>query len=262
VKYKSWRIILESKYRRNALVPISRPPPEILRFIFSFVTLFKHCEWDDNHVSSLLPASHVYRLWRDTAVNYPHLWSHIKFAKVSRVGITELLARAKMTPLHLEARCDDMNSTQLDFFERQLEAHISHTRHLCLSGEFQTELKPFKASAPALEFLSLSYCPSINSIPDALFNITAPKLACLEASRCGMNWKSPLLKGLQSLEICFPRNARPLPEDWLDALDETPQLEALILDCASPICFIGHAIISSALLHSLPSLSSRSLQMY
>ena len=40
--------------------------------------------------------------WRETALNHPHVWSHINFGKLTPVGIAEMVARAKMAPLHLD----------------------------------------------------------------------------------------------------------------------------------------------------------------
>jgi F-box-like len=236
--------LLSSKFRHNALVPISRLPPEILTLIFSH--LFSVCYKKVYH-RSFLHVTHVCRYWRDTTLNYPHLWSHINFNKLGWTGFDEILARAKMAPLHLEAKVTHWTPAQFNLFERQLEPHISHIRHLSLSGEFQTVLERFMSPALALEFLSLShsYRGLLPVIPDALFNNTTPKLTNLELYHCGISWKSPLLKGLRTLEILGPcTKTRPTLDDWLDALDKMPQLEALILHNASPARFIGRRIIS------------------
>ena len=95
--------------------------------------------------------------------------------------------------------------------------------------------------APILEHLSLyqhsepdfSWSPPI-SVPDTLFNGTAPRLSRLELRKVGISWNSPLLKGLRYLEICVPP-ARPRLAVWLDALHEMSSLESLILQSASPI---------------------------
>ena len=82
-------------------------------------------------------------------------------------------------------------------------------------------------------------------IPAALLNSTTPKLAGLELHCCNFSWKSALLKGLRTLGIWnLPQISRPPLEDWLDALDEMPELEVLILRDAGPICSTGHANIS------------------
>jgi hypothetical protein len=151
-----------------------------------------------------------------------------------------MLSRAKMVPLHLKADFTK-SSTQIDPFQRLLEAHISHTRGLKISGPllsvFQLLLRAV-SSAPALEFLSLKHESGSSdriTIPTNLFNRTAPSLTSLRIKNCNISWKSPLLRGLRNLEIIRPsREARPELGNWLDALDEMPQLQILVLVYATP----------------------------
>src|SRR5260221_7582699 len=229
-----------SKRRLNMLAPISRLPPEPLATIFSFLSAAfdeeaKYLKW--------LHATRVCHQWRETALSYPYLWSHINFAKLPPVGIAKMLARAKMTPLHLEAKAFYWSKEKFEAFERQLEPHISHTRHLSISGEFRTGLEGLVSPAPILEVLSLlntshSYRFPPPVIPDALFDGIAPKLANIKLIDCNISWKSPLLKGLQTLQIRRPsERARPTLEDWLDALNEMSQLKALILHSSTPVAF-------------------------
>ena len=76
---------------------------------------------------------------------------------------------------------------------------------------------------------------SLVTVPDTLFDGTAPRLSCLELHNCTISWKSPLLKGLRYLEIRSPdRYGRQSLAVWLDALDEMPQLTRLVLHSASP----------------------------
>ena len=237
-----------SKRRRNSLAPISQLPPETLAMIFSFLSFSIFNE--ETSYQKWLCATHVCHQWRETALNYPHLWSHINFARLRPAGITEVLARAKMALLHLEARTSHWNNARFEAFERQLEAHISHTLHLSISGEFQTGLERLVSPAPVLEVLSLSnvsllfaFPPPV--IPDALFNGIAPKLANLELSGCNISWKSPLLKGLQTLQIMRPsEQARPTLEDWLDALNEMSQLKTLTLHSSTPVALDDDMLIS------------------
>jgi F-box-like len=225
--------IQASKWRQNAAVsPISYLPHETFARILSFLS-------HSADYQALICATHVCRHWRETALNYPHVWSHINFAKLTPIGIAEIVARAKMAPLHLEALFTYRSTLpELDEFEKQLEAHISHTRYLSLSGYFRTVLEHFVSPAPALEFLSLSQSfdqPQF-VISDTLFNCTTPKLKSLELDGCDISWKSPFLKGLQTLEIRGPSaEARPTLKTWLKSLNEMPQLETLILHTASPL---------------------------
>ena len=211
------------KSHRNKLAPISRLPPETLAAIFSF-----------------LPSSrfaHVCSRWRETTLNYPRLWSYINFDMLTPVGMDEILTRA-MTPLHLEANVTQMSNEQFDAFKKQLNTHISRTRHLHICGALRSTLEGLPSPAPVLESLSLSQFATPEPIvPFDVFNGTTPSLTSLELVGCNISWRSPLLKGLRTLKIelagPFPE-ARPNLQDWLDALDQMSQLETLVLRCASP----------------------------
>ncbi|KAF8481686.1 hypothetical protein DFH94DRAFT_404420 [Russula ochroleuca] len=248
------------KSRRNALAPISRLPPEILATIFSLLppsTWNKeagHLEW--------IRVGHVCRLWRETALNHPRLWSYINFTKLTPAAAVEILARAKMAPLHVAADFTRWSVAHPLFLESQLEAHISHTCHLRISGHLQAAIERLVSSAPTLEFLSLLHKSFIFSsshvvIPVNLFNGTIPRLTSLELENCDISWKSLLLKGLQTLKILSPSTeARPKVEDWLGALNEMPQLETLILENATPIAPPAGPLISQpSRAATLPSLT-------
>jgi hypothetical protein len=236
------------KSRRNTLAAISRLPPEVLATIFAFLSASTwnegafHLEW--------IRVAHVCRRWREAALDHPRFWSHINFNKLTPGGMAEILARAKMAPLHLEADVGVWTSAQVEAFERQLEAHISHTHHLSISGSFEATLARLSSSAPTLKSLVLSHKsptyglpPAI--IPDNLLNCTAPNLTSLELENCDISWKSPLLKGLRDLLILdISTKARPELEDWLDALNEMPQLKTLSLQYATPRAPLASPLIS------------------
>ncbi|KAF8481673.1 hypothetical protein DFH94DRAFT_691327 [Russula ochroleuca] len=175
--------------------------------------------------------------------------------------MAEILAQAKMAPLHLGADLIKMSAAQLVAFEKHIEAHISHTCHLSICGHLQTVLNRLVSSAPALEFLSLTDKSQFELaqvvIPINLFNCTIPRLTSLELENCNISWKSPLLKHLQTLEIFRSyTEARPKLEDWLGALNEMPQLETLILQYATPHVPPAAPLISEPLLSvTLPSLT-------
>jgi F-box-like len=222
-------LIAALRSRRNALAPVSRLPPEVLAAVFSILSL---STWDKE--TGYLEWTCVVRVchrWRETALNYPPLWSHINFTKLTPVAMVEILSRAKMAPLHLEANVTRWNVVQFHAVGMQLKTHISHTRHLSISGPLQSALRRLISSAPILESLSLSNRshPSASLqviIPVNLLNCTTPSLTSLELESCDISWKSPLLKGLQTLKISKPsRDFRPKLEDWLDALNEIPQLK-------------------------------------
>ena len=72
-------------------------------------------------------------------------------------------------------------------------------------------------------------------MPFNIFNGTTPSLTSLELKGWHIFWESPLLKGLRILKIELEgSHSRPMLEDWLNALDQMPQLETLVLQNASP----------------------------
>ena len=232
------------KHSRNKLAPISSLPTEVVEAIFSLLrvpgtspssTLGGKPVW-------LLRVTHVCQHWRKIALNQPLLWSHLNFATVSSAGAAEILTRAKTVPLHLEAQVPlgRWGDTRFRNLRKELKAHVSHIRHLDLNIEFKQlnkTLDRLTLAAPTLGYLSLScqegYIEKV-SIPNTLFNGTTPGLSCLELYSCIIYWKSPLLRGLEHLKIraTYPR---PILSDWLNAMDEMPQLKTLILDWASPV---------------------------
>jgi len=254
--------IQELKYRRNALAPISRLPPETLAKIFSLLPFPAD---DSENVPYLAWAhvTHVCHRWREISLSFPYLWSHINFSKLSLARFPQILARAKMSPLHFEAKhISPLSKSRYNAFGGQLEAHISHTRHLTLSGEFQTVLQRLVSPAPALVSLSLTkissaYRPLWCTIPDSLFDRTTPMLTRLELISYSIGWKSPLLKGLQTLKIVTPSmQAMPTLKDWLAALDQMSQLKTLVLHGANPAVSVNNPLLSEPQRTvTLPSLS-------
>jgi hypothetical protein len=244
------------KSRRNTLAPISRLPLEILATIFAFLSA---SAWNEKAVHlEWIRVAHVCRRWREAALDHPRFWSHINFTKLTSAGMAEILARAKMAPLHLEADVG-IWTARVEDFARQLEAHLSHTRDLSLSGYFETALARLSSSAPTLESLSLSHnspmFPAI--IPDNLLNRTAPNLTNLKLENCDISWRSSLLKGLRNLQIHnVPTKARPELEDWLNALNEMPKLKTLSLQSATPRAPLASPLISEpSRTITLPSLT-------
>ncbi|KAF8481684.1 hypothetical protein DFH94DRAFT_732388 [Russula ochroleuca] len=172
--------------------------------------------------------------------------------------MAELFSRTKVAPLFLEANLSKLSVAQNNAFDRQLEAHISHTRRLSICGFLRSALERLVSSAPILESLSLWHESSVEVvIPVNIFNCTAPSLTSLELLGCDISWKSPLLKRLRTLRI-YRRSteARPRLEDWLDALNEMPQLETLVLQSATPLAPRAAPLISdTSPTVTLPSLT-------
>ena len=229
-------------YRHNALVPISSLPNEVIAAIFLLLRSPGTAEQPDIH--PVPRVAHVCHLWREIALGHPLLWNHFSFTSVNAAGATEILARAKMAPLYLEAKVPiyHWNDARFLALQTELRTHISHIRHLIIRVEhfrLRPMLEELISPAPILEHLSLSVSrcasrrPSRVPIPDTLFDEITPRLSSLQLCNCNISWKSPLLKGLENLSLSM--NVRPSLTDWLDVLDEMRQLKRLVLDTASPI---------------------------
>ncbi|KAI9453541.1 hypothetical protein BJY52DRAFT_834312 [Lactarius psammicola] len=237
------------RLRRNALAPISSLPPEVFATIFSFVRLPDRSilAEEPDHLACLRVA-HVCHQWREIALNQPLLWSHVDFTTLTLVGAAEMLARAKMVPLHVEARVPigRWDDSRFSAFKNDLQTHVSHICHLGINLEYShlhKTLEGLVSPAPTLEYLSLSsearrdvlIQPRV-FVPDNIFDGTTPRLSCLELGNCDISWGSPLLKGLKHLEIRTPSaSRRPSLSVWLDVLDEMPQLKTLSLHSATPV---------------------------
>jgi hypothetical protein len=89
------------KLYRNTLVPISRLPTEIITSIFSLLPSFGVLE--SYLPIALISISHVCHQWREISLSLPYLRSYIDFTRLTLTGAAEMLARAKMAPLRLEA---------------------------------------------------------------------------------------------------------------------------------------------------------------
>ena len=236
------------RLRRNALSPISSLPSEVLTIIFSLLCPPSTDRNPDRHLARLR-VSHVCHQWREMALNYPFLWSHVDFTDLSLVGATEILVRAKSAPLYLEARVPDRlwDDVRYTTFRKEVQARIPYVYHLSISaGIFYLHrtLEEFVSSAPTLESLSLFSSRGYRNkttgdhivVPATLFSGSTPRLSSLKIRNCEISWESPLLKGLRHLELLsLPAKARPELTTWLDALDEMPGLETLALHSLSPI---------------------------
>jgi hypothetical protein len=144
----------EPKYRRNTLAPISRLPPETLAEIFSRLP-FSGDDNEDVPYLAWIGVTHVCHRWREIALHSPYLWNHIDFTELTLAGFTEILARAKMLPLHFEAKTNHWGIPRFDAFGTQLQAHISRIRHISISGKPQNVIEQLVSPAPALISLSL-----------------------------------------------------------------------------------------------------------
>ena len=257
------------KHRRNALAPISSLPAELIATIFSYLRLPPNIPpfsslptqlveelfpsilspdgWPGDHPMDWLCATHVCHQWREIALNDPLFWNCVDFTDLTSAGAAEMLTRAKEMPLQLEARDSHRfweDDARHGAFEKELQSRCSYICDLRIRAEDSHLCRVFNklaSPAPILEHVSISHYVILGFsvpiyVPDTLFNGTAPMLSRLELRNVNISWNSPLLKGLRYFELRGrPGDARPRLAVWLDALDEMPSLESLVLHFASPI---------------------------
>ncbi|KAH9070754.1 hypothetical protein EDB83DRAFT_2262296 [Lactarius deliciosus] len=235
--------------RRNALAPISSLHPELFATILSILRLppsgtFLLGGESDRHLS-WLNVAHVCHEWRELALDHPVFWSHVDFTTLTPAGATEMLVRAKSVPLYLEAWVPKYHwdGPRFSTFQKELQPRVSHICQLAMSAEpfgLDRALEGLVSPAPTLEYLSLSGKKKKYTkqpfVPDTIFDGSTPRLSRLELQDCDISWKSPLFRGLRHLIIhTLSADARPSLSVWLNALNEMPRLQTLVLHSASPI---------------------------
>src|SRR5712672_3754795 len=149
---------LALRLRRNALVPISRLPPEVLEIILSFLCLPDIFELPMTggklDYLAWLRVSHVCHRWREIALNQPRFWSRINFNTLTFTGATQVLSRSKMAPLELTANLCKADFIWVTAFRKQLEANISRIAQLDITANQYTHngiFSAFVSPAPILE---------------------------------------------------------------------------------------------------------------
>ena len=86
--------------RRNALVPISLLPPEILSRVFHLLVL-EEPPLSGGQNLSWIRITHVCQHWRQVALGNSSLWARIWGISTNTKWISEMLARAKNAPLDI-----------------------------------------------------------------------------------------------------------------------------------------------------------------
>ena len=226
--------------RRNALMPISRLPPEILARVFHLLVL------EDPHFSGerkldWIEVTHVCRHWRQVALDNSSLWARIPDIWKHTEWISEMLARAKNAPLDIESHAGARPSPEALLM---IPPHLSHTRQLrfrnlsTLHSDSIREI--FSWEAPALEHFELMVAedlPQVITFPDLggnmLFKGHAPRLRTFSLSQLVIPWSLIPRGQLVQLKIAVPQEDVHSPGDLnqlIDLLVNCPALEILALE--------------------------------
>ncbi|KAF8905730.1 hypothetical protein CPB84DRAFT_1771055 [Gymnopilus junonius] len=254
--FKSVAVLTRLRGRiTNFCLPVSRLPAEVLARIF---TTYQDAVMKERHARPMawISITHVCQHWREIAVNYPLLWTHIDF-RYPRWA-EEMLLRSKPSDLvvHIDSEAQVFTSHGQDieafkvvqiFFQQ----HLTRAVEIVLTGIDDIDL--FQAMViclpvtpvPRLRVLTLGgwgsppldadYIDTIELMEARLTNTVS--LTTLEVDDA-MEWDSKLLTGLihlsvtNSLDEEFER--RPSQLSFTKALGRLDTLQRLGLSYALP----------------------------
>ncbi|TFY77052.1 hypothetical protein EWM64_g6958, partial [Hericium alpestre] len=240
--------ICSLRTRRNALSLISCLPAEILVRVFQFYAALQLPASDKQHRLGWINATHVCRLWRDTALQCPTLWTDVCFA-LGPQWAEEMLCRTKTMPISLRS---SVAGTSLGLSSLNLiSKHLHRARDILLiaSPSFLKLILPHLPSPSSiLETMMLGpfYDAQLLQIdtnfelPGIIAGCRFPRLRHLSLRGCWVHWSAPILCGLTYLEIQLNRAHMDAADGYLKsspkklfcALKSMPALEILILtDC-------------------------------
>ncbi|KAF8164302.1 hypothetical protein BJ912DRAFT_890029 [Pholiota molesta] len=237
--------LLALKSRRNASVPISRLPPEILCNIFSFAQVPGIYSMSRKvELSKWINLTYVCRHWRSVAVNAPSLWVDPPIGNVKWVA--EMLRRSKESSLVIKIDCDRMLGMELALgdIHRTRELSIQHIS----SDTWNVIQGMIPVSAPRLERLCLvgqhaisyyggvAHSPAPISISEDILREAGP-LRQLELTHCALNWisHSHLLCSLTHLKLHrLSHLSQKSTLEFMDIFKIMPNLEVLDLSEAFP----------------------------
>jgi len=228
--------------RRNALMPISLLPPEILARVFHLLVA-EEPPFLRRQNPGWIKVTHVCRHWRQVALDDSSLWARIWAIRTNTKWILEMLARAKNAPLDIE-----LNAVRNPSPESLLmiSPHISHTRqfriHSLSTLHFDSVQEIFSREAPALEHFELT--ATARSPIDfrelggnMLFKGHAPRLRTLSLSPVVIPWSLIPRGQLTQLKIACHNEDHDSPSNLnqlTDLLVNCPALEILALEFCLP----------------------------
>ena len=235
--------------RRNALVPISLLPPELLLQIFHIHAL-EEPPWSSTRLLGWIGVTHVCHHWRQVTLGDPSLWSRISGIPARTPWVSETLARARGAPLVIDP-VGMPSSGVLSTFP----PHLSHTRELRLRNLTMNHADGVREicsqEAPVLEHFELciegrSSATLQELVGEAFFKGHAPMLRTLSLSQVHIPWSLIPRGQLTQLKITlFPEISSDDADDTpsignfnelIDLLVNCPALDILVLEsCLPPV---------------------------
>ena len=232
--------------RRNALVPISLLPPEILARVFHLLVI-EEPPLSENQNLGWVRVTHVCRHWRQVALGDSSLWAKIWGIPTNTQWIPEILVRAKNVPLDIELNVAASSISEVFLMIPPDLSHVCQLRLHNLSLLHCTIIRQiFNWEAPALEHFELTvaaYPPRVItfSFPDIIGNMLfkghAPRLRAFSLSRVIVPWSLVPHGQLTQLKIACPNEDVHSPGDLnqlIDLLVNCSALEILALEFCLP----------------------------
>ncbi|KAF9474936.1 hypothetical protein BDN70DRAFT_996766 [Pholiota conissans] len=226
-------VLLATKTRRNACVPISCLPPEILVKIFSFAQL---TELDRHgyrktgfYVSKWISLTYVCRHWRNIALAAPDLWVGLPISKPN--WVEEMVKRSQECGLVIDTGSASVSygsslglRLALQYIHRITELSMTY------SNLASVNLPP---SAPQLDYVILKNLSSGQMrIRDEILCET-PRLRHLELTNCRINLNSHHLLRCRTLTVLKLLNVKcestVTGNDIVHLLTQLPDLQILVL---------------------------------
>lgn len=241
----------------NALLPISRLPPEILSNIF-----LRHVQAARNRAGMnsatvqpmKLPCrrwirvTHVCTHWRDVALQCPALWCYIKAPGSLRM-LRTFLARSKDAPLTVSMSlcgsrlpfrniCPEPNLSEKSLMLVLAALHRVRQLHMKMYfGPLQEALEQINGPAPLLESLSIEgsfLSPDGSKLRSSVTSMVShpeSRLKCLTTEFNCLLWDTIVLNHLTRLEVhgCSGEVSRTDVMSFFHALAHIPLLEQLEL---------------------------------
>jgi hypothetical protein len=227
---------------RNALLPVSRLPVEVLSTIFLNLLLPppQHDLFGGPSYQDVRAASQVCGHWRAVVLNCSSLWTHIQVWHVNPLWTGEMLRRSKRSLISFRANLWDPQNPS----PRALEAcnlvleHIDRISEMHLHGDAQSLqglLNTMTTQAPRLRSLVVSnrsWWPDaeVVQLPPDFIASSAPRLERLQFVRCFFSWNEPLLLScpdLRYLQMQGSEADKPSASQILRVLGGMPRLTTL-----------------------------------
>jgi hypothetical protein len=229
-------VLSKLRYAANAIVPLNKFPPELLRAVFSHLCPDTRCFWKCESTppyADLLAVGRVCRRWREISVSATELWTHIILAggdvpeEEERFIARLCMRRFGVQPLdffYTIPFSELPNPQELIPDRRRLRSLVYHYR----SEDSRDELVGFLLAPSRLERLEI--CANVDPPLPTLSSDTAPPGLWELTIWSSTPWPNHQFGSLTSLSLLRQRDVGANIYSLLDTLRCSPLLEELVLE--------------------------------